>query len=87
MTKECRTCQRLDELAKLSCGWDGYTANGISPETIMAAREVAHALTIAGKCISIVPTSAETIAIEWIEGDVECLADIDTTKVDDADIS
>lgn len=72
--------KKLDELSKLEVGWDGYRAYPITPETIAAARVVAHLLAKAGRQISLVPTSAETIAIEWVENGLECVADIAGTR-------
>lgn len=80
MTSRADVDERLSVLSGLSQGWDGYHAQPFSREAIDAARVVAYLLADAGKHFSMVPTSGETIAIEWMEGDIECLADIDATR-------
>lgn len=67
---------RLDQLAKLEAGWDGYLTGPFSQTVVKSARVVAYAIAAAGHSIAITPTSAETIAIEWMDGDMECIAEI-----------
>ena len=67
---------RLKELTGLQHGWDGYGAEPISDATIAACCVVARALVDIGRHISITPTSTETLEIGWMEGDLDCIAEI-----------
>jgi hypothetical protein len=67
---------RLDDIATLKPGWDGYSARPFHKATIAAASAVSHSLVMAGYDVSITPTSTETISIEWRQGSFECAAEV-----------
>jgi hypothetical protein len=73
---------RLDQLAKLEAGWDGYLTEPFSETVIKSARVVALAIVAEGHAIAITPTSTETIAIEWMDGNMECIAEVSAEKDD-----
>ena len=67
---------RIRELAKLKPGWLAPGADAPTPELAQLLEQVAGDISAIGIPVSVVPTGAGSLVLEWRAGDVEYTAEL-----------